>query len=290
MLKKIGLKNYIKRILRIFNFQFIISVNGKNFKVLNLYGAQCKVVEPFMLDILKIIFQFKKGAFLDVGVNLGQTLLIAKSIDKGRIYFGFEPNTSCSFYVNELIRINKFKDTILIPVGLFNQDSIMQLNLYDNEITNSGGTVIKDYWSFNSWTVKRSIHVPLFTMHTLRNTLNLPDFDIIKIDVEGAELEVLNSLHNEIVTNKPIIIIEILSAYSKNNTIRYERQINLNEFIKNIDYKVIQIITNNNEEMEGLKIIREIDENSNPNHCNYILYSSFEASMVENFFKNYIVL
>ncbi len=38
---------------------------------------------------------------------------------------------------------------------------------------------------------------------------------MIKIDVEGAELEVLTSIKYEIKENHPIIIVEILPAYNK---------------------------------------------------------------------------
>jgi len=289
MLKKLGLKDSIKRLLRVFNYQKKIIINNIKFKTLQLYGARCKVEEPFMLKLLKMVFELKKGAFLDVGVNLGQTLIMAKSIDHDRFYVGFEPNPSCCFYVAELIRINRFEDVLLIPVGLFNRDSIMQLSLYDDDITNSGGSVIKDYWSYKKWTVKRSMQVPLFTITTIRNSIDLPPFDVIKIDVEGAELEVLNSLQNEIELNKPIIIIEILSAYSKENEIRYERQLQIKKFIERIDYRIIRIITNQKEDLVGLQKIDGFDVNANPNHSNYILYHFKFESAIDQKFENILI-
>jgi FkbM family methyltransferase len=242
-----------------------------------------------MMKLLKMVFELKKGAFLDVGVNLGQTLIMAKSVDQDRFYVGFEPNTSCCFYVEELIRINKFKHALLFPVGLFNKDSIMQLDLYDDDITNSGGSVIKDYWTWKKWTVKRSMQVPLFTVKTIRNSIDIPQFEVIKIDVEGAELEVLASLQSEIELNKPIIIIEILSAYSKENEIRYNRQLQIKNFIDKIDYRIIRIITNQKEDLVGLQKIDDFDVNANPNHSNYILFHSKYEQVIDEKFEKILI-
>ncbi len=52
LLKKLGLKDSIKRLLRVFNYQVTIKINGKKFRSLQLYGARCKV-EAFYDEIIK---------------------------------------------------------------------------------------------------------------------------------------------------------------------------------------------------------------------------------------------
>jgi hypothetical protein len=47
--------------------------------------------ESYLDDIYLTILSKTKGAVIDVGVNVGQTLLKILSIDKNRLYYGFEP-------------------------------------------------------------------------------------------------------------------------------------------------------------------------------------------------------
>lgn len=286
IINKLGLRPFAKRLIRNFNSQKKIEVNGKNFKTLRLYGSICKIEEPWMIELLKIVFTIRKGAFLDIGVNLGQTLIEVKSVDPERVYVGFEPNSSCVFYVEELIRINNFSNVKLIPVGLFNEEKILQLDLYDDNITNSGGSIIRDYWSYNNFVVQRSMLVPVFTFSKVKNSLNLPKFDVIKIDVEGAEYEVLQSLVDEMEQNKPIIFIEVLSAYSENNTIRFNRQKKLEILLKDSGYKVMRII-DNKERITRVEKIESFDVNVNPDHCNYIFYHIDHEKSIDEHFQKY---
>lgn len=49
------------------------------------------------IDLFKRILSVKKGDFIDIGVNVGQTLLNINSIDINSGYIGFEPNSNCVF-------------------------------------------------------------------------------------------------------------------------------------------------------------------------------------------------
>jgi FkbM family methyltransferase len=286
-LKKFGLRSFVKSIIRSFNYKTKIKINDTKFKSLRLYGAECKVTESWILEILKIIFNIKQGAFLDVGVNLGQTLIEVKSIDPNKAYVGFEPNPACVFYVEELIRINKIRNTQIIPVGLFKSDSILSLDLYDDEITNSGGSVIKNFWEYKNWQVQRTLLVPVYSFLTIKESIKMPNFDIIKIDVEGAELEVLQTLSEEIVKNKPIILIEILSAYSEKNHLRFERQQHLLKLIKKLEYRIIRINESDEEQLVNVEKIDYFDVNSNPNNCNYILFHINDEISTTKHFDSY---
>ena len=85
-----------------------------------LYGAGVQnlaLLEPAVFAALAA-FTIRPGAFVDVGVNLGQTLLKAKALDWERPYYGFEVNPRCCWYVDELIRVNRIPQCTLIPAGL----------------------------------------------------------------------------------------------------------------------------------------------------------------------------
>lgn len=71
VLKIIGLRNILKGIQKSVNYQSNINVNGVTLKTMHLYGALCKVEEPWMLTVLGFTLKIKSKGFLDVGVNLG---------------------------------------------------------------------------------------------------------------------------------------------------------------------------------------------------------------------------
>jgi len=50
-----------------------------------------------MIDLLKKILLLKDGVFIDIGMNLGQTLIKLKCVDPNIRYFGFEPNPGCVY-------------------------------------------------------------------------------------------------------------------------------------------------------------------------------------------------
>ena len=53
--------------------------------------------------MLENLLKKKNGAYLDIGVNIGQTLMKLKSVNPKIEYIGFEPNATCVHYVNKLI-------------------------------------------------------------------------------------------------------------------------------------------------------------------------------------------
>jgi len=286
LLRIMGLLNTSKMILRCVNFMTIISLNKKTIRTPYLFGIHCKVNEPWMIEVLKKIFNLKHGAFIDVGVNIGQTLIQVKAIEGNRKYIGFEPNPSCNFYVEQLIQKNKFTDCLIIPAGLFVNDSLMKLDLYGDDITNSGASLITDFRESrkNDW-IRRSIIVPVYSFNTVKEALNINAFDIVKIDVEGSELEVLNALKSGIIENNPIILLEVLPAYSPDNSKRIERQNKIMQLMIELNYAIYRIVKNRNNKFEGILKIEDFGIHSNLEWCDYLLIPDNELAILETNFS-----
>ncbi len=100
--------------------------------------------ELWMCHLLKKILPLKEGIFIDVGVNIGQTLLKLRSVDSSREYIGFEPNPHCVYYVEALIKENGFLNGRLIPVGLLDRDAVLELNLYSDGNTDSQASMVAE--------------------------------------------------------------------------------------------------------------------------------------------------
>src|SRR5689334_6653408 len=135
-------------VLRKLNLSFKKSINTKTFSVplVNGNGQQNFIIhEEWMEQVLEKLISIKAGAFIDVGVNVGQTLLKVKSIDPSINYYGFEPNPTCVYYLNQLIETNKISNVLLFPVAIADKPKIAQLNFYYDSDTDSAASMIRDF-------------------------------------------------------------------------------------------------------------------------------------------------
>src|SRR5688572_22816320 len=131
-------------ILGTFNLSVTTKINKQTFRipVLKEVGlGNIYISEPWMIQLLENILPEKKDkAYIDVGVNIGQTLLKLKSVNPNINYYGFEPNPICIHYVKELIKVNKFKNVILFPVGISDTTSIYELSFFTEKDTDSSAS------------------------------------------------------------------------------------------------------------------------------------------------------
>ena len=264
------IKLLLKKILVFFNFTIRIKVNEKNFKIPILGGlgvANRNIGELWMIDFLVMLLPIAGSKFIDVGVNVGQTLIKVKSIDEDINYIGFEPNPSCVFYAKKLIKKNHFKNTIVVPIGISTRSGLGELNFYSKKDDESAATMVTD---FRTKRIIRKELVPLLKVESITHQINFNDMSILKIDVEGAEIEVIKSFKTEIKKNYPFILMEILPVYSElENPERLQRQSSLEDILHELRYSIFRIIKNNDELVE-LRKISHIGIHSNINNCEYV--------------------
>ncbi len=155
---------------------------------------------------MNLFLPTKQGVFIDVGVNIGQTLLKLKVVDKNRHYIGFEPNQVCVDYARALVRLNSYVNCEVREYGLSNKNKVIKLEL--NEATDASASIIEklrpDYFKGS---------VPVNCIAFDESGITEP-IAILKIDVEGAELEVLMGMQKAIDTFRPLIVCEVLDCYS----------------------------------------------------------------------------
>jgi FkbM family methyltransferase len=159
--------------------------------------------------ILKALHIQSPGAFIDVGANIGQTLLKIKAIAPDVEYVGFEPSPACCAYLDLLIRENSLSHCTVFPVGA--SDKKGMLRLFYNHSTDAAATTVQGFWTGpNAKYHSRSILVD--RGDAVVQEINPVKVGMIKIDVEGAELEALSGLRSTIANYGPPIIIEVLPA------------------------------------------------------------------------------
>ena len=249
-------------------FNKTIKIENTIIKTPVILGLNCNLTETWMIDLLSNLLKEKEGAFLDIGVNLGQTLIKVKGIELDREYIGFEPNPSCVFYVKELIKNNKFEDCTIIPVGLFTEDNVLSLECISDTEVDSAASLIK---GFRHSVIYHKIPVPVFRFQTIANILNIDKIGVVKIDVEGAELEVVKSLYSVFNDCRPLVILEVLPVYSNEKKMRKERQEELEQIFSELNYLFFRVDKSANNAYIGLKKISEIGIHSDLTQCDYVV-------------------
>lgn len=249
-----------------------IYVNGMKMSIPMINGVgydNLYMSELWMCDLLKKILPLKQGIFIDVGVNVGQTLIKLRSLNSEMEYVGFEPNPHCVYYSDALVKENGFGGCRLIPAGLMDRDTILELNLYTGGGTDSSASVIAD---FRPDKVYRKIFVPVYRFEHISHELKIQKPAIIKIDVEGAELEVLQSLFDVIMRERPLVLLEILPCYTEKNIERISRQEQLEALLKKASYRILRVIkSSDSHTVKQLLELTTIGIHDNAEWCEYLL-------------------
>ena len=163
-----------------------------------------------MTKVLERALATQGGAFIDVGVNIGQTLIKVLAIDSKRTYVGFEPQIGCCFFVNQFLADNSLSQAMIIPLAL--SDSNSTLSLYSNSFYDEMASIVGK----NQVDGKTRCSVTIVGSRIgdeVMEEIKLADIAVIKIDVEGAELRVLSGLTNTLRTKRPIVIFEVLPNF-----------------------------------------------------------------------------
>jgi FkbM family methyltransferase len=217
-----------------------ISFKVPRFIYVNFYHSNYQT-EGWLIHLIKKINNWRKiETFIDVGVNIGQTLLKVKAIDKNIPYIGFEPNPFCTGLTEKIISLNNLDNCTIIPAGLSNENQILKLVFHNKDnLLDSSASVIENFRENEAG--NKEIFVPVYALDKIINGLNTNKIDLIKIDIEGGELEALEGMNETIQKHKPIIILEVLPAYSEKNIFRIKRQQAILQLFRMWEYKLYQI-------------------------------------------------
>lgn len=163
---------------------------------------------------------------LDIGAFIGtHTLALAdiKNKGNGKVY-SFEPQPWACNNIKESIKKNKIKNVKLFNVALSNENGYIQ---FCSDRTGGSTICTEKQKKLNTWD-----DVYKIKMKTL-DSLNIKNISIMKVDVEGHEMAVLEGALNTIQREKPKILIEIWN--------RERRKKEFMAFMKKINYSVKRI-------------------------------------------------
>jgi len=163
--------------------------------------------EPFQSDIL---LELGRNAerFFDIGANMGFYSLALAIENPNLSVISFEPQPSVFQKMQKNIELNGLQQRIkLVNMGLGHPAD--QLTMYIPRFTGTGGASFKTLHEDEGEATE--IRVPVETLDTVETDL----VDLIKIDVEGFELNVISGAFGLVTQYRPTIMAELLRKWMK---------------------------------------------------------------------------
>jgi FkbM family methyltransferase len=186
--------------------------------------------EEFLADL-----SLEGQTVYDIGAHIGiYTLFFARAVGSGGNVFAFEPNPDNYQELTEHIRINNFLNVIAKQMAIGSKKG--KTTLLVPTLDSSRGSMSKETKSqiLVADENTKSFEVDVDSLDCLiTGDSKKPDF--IKIDVEGAEIDVLQGAERILKLYKPKLFIEIHGSDSRRWVINARRIIN---FLTDMGYAI----------------------------------------------------
>ena len=155
-------------------------------------------------EIVKLLPE--RGVFLDIGANVGLfTFSICERMPRVRVH-AFEPHPELFKCLEETVASNRLSNEITLhAVALGKKAGHFRLFLDESD---SGGHSLKQEVLQNNKLESSSHRVRVIPLDDLAEVQSLDRIDVIKIDVQGAELECVSGAARTFEKFRPAILIE----------------------------------------------------------------------------------
>jgi FkbM family methyltransferase len=226
------------------------------------------------------ILRSRKGVMIDVGANVGQTLLDFLAAPVRSTYLGFEPNVICYQHLAKLVFDNGLDECHVVPAALGNRHGITTLYRYGGDV-DAGATTLRD---LRPRLNAQGTNVCVFRLDELPEILPEPQIALIKIDTEGGELDALRGMEQTIARTQPWIMCEVLHRDVSAEAEPFSRRSDeLMQFLSGIGYEVLHIVQGqaagtivSADEVSAFPDVVWDDESS-PCNCDYLFVPKGQA-------------
>ena len=189
-------------------------------------GVENTLLRHSMALVRKYKDKSTNAVVLDVGANFGYLSLVwACTIASEGMVYSFEPHPHMFESFQKSILSNKFQDR-MIPQNVAVGNSEGEVEIHLSHTTSN--TLSEELLG----TVEDKVKVPLITLDEFSNGEDLTHCDLIKIDVDGIELDILKGAKQLLLKYAPIVIVEtnndkrIIEFMSDINYITLNQQLN----------------------------------------------------------------
>lgn len=254
------------RLLPHLNLTMRVQVGGRAFRVPVRDGIRLQAAdaEPWLDKLIARLIALRPGSFIDAGANLGQTLLKLKAANPETRYLGFEPNARCYCYMSDLVALNSIPGCEIYPLALGQRPEVVQL--FQSSAADPSASLVVGFRPDDHYSLRQFATV--FPGDDVLGETKTGEISIIKIDVEGAERDVIVGLTRTIDRDRPFIICEVLPVYdetSSNGRFRLGRQKQIESFLRERSYSIHRVQADS-----ALVQIDEFGVHGDLSSCNYV--------------------
>ena len=213
--------------VKIYNFKILAS-NKKN-KISHALLKKCHFDNQKELELISNISKKNQIFLIDCGCNYGFYSFYTASLSDQNSVIAIEasPTTAQDFEKN--INLNKLDNIVLINSAISNIDNtVVNFNESKNDWESS--------LTHNEFDEKKINKIRTQKIDTIIKNKKLDFYSlIIKLDIEGHELQALEGAKNTIKKYNPIIIMELSTYIFNKNNKGFDR---LNFFLTEFDYSI----------------------------------------------------
>ena len=173
------------------------------------------------------------GIFIDIDANIG-TISIPVALKRPDIRIvSFEASKNLFQILNENIRLNNIENIIIENYGVFDKDG--EILKFQNDLTffGKGKVSSNSDVDLNQITSVESITLDSYFLESING--------VLKIDVEGAELNVLKGFQKHLKTSELIVIYEDWEDTFSNDM---ENSIETSKYLKNLGFDLSYLDNN----------------------------------------------
>jgi FkbM family methyltransferase len=176
----------------------VVNISGVKYSLVD-YESLSIVLPKFEQEIWKYLQPRRGEVFTDIGAHVGKyTLQVAKRLGRYGLVVAVEPNPKNFLALLRGVELNDLQNVISLNCAAWSQNCKLRMFLGDS----SGHHSACKNTGFGYFEVEAK------TIDDILKTLNIEHVDWIKIDVEGAEFEVLKGMGKTLTEMHPRIIIE----------------------------------------------------------------------------------
>ncbi|WP_237561774.1 FkbM family methyltransferase [Flagellimonas algicola] len=197
--------------IKVSNIQFKLRTNQTSYITRQLFwkGPMAFEYTPIFKDLVK-----KVETFWDIGANIGYYSVLGCKANPDLRVRAFEPSDGAKTYLQSNVEHNQINSQVVVePLALSNFKGEIEFH----QIVNPKFPNIANLSGEHNIGTKKNLPSKKVRVKTLRMddyASNIESIDLMKIDTEGAEVEILKGGLDTIKKYQPIIICETL--FNKN--------------------------------------------------------------------------
>ena len=180
-----------------YNYEFYCRVNKDDFKIMTIHED----------DIIEHFTPKQGDIVVDIGAHIGlYTIISSKRVGTNGKVVAIEADPGNFEMLNRNIKLNKLANVIPLNYAVYSKETKIKLYLPSGE---SGFTKYNTIMSDWVNTKDKFVEVNANTLDYLLQSKGIREEEVnwIKIDVEGAEFEVLKGAHNVLSKSKDIVLL-----------------------------------------------------------------------------------